>query len=521
MAMAGSMAALLLACGDAPAGSTGGDEPAKEEEKNDEKKGGETGDRAREINDLIAGAGLLMSDKSADIEPKKVADKPALEIPGADNTVFSCTQTEYSLTKVPEKFVALNPNADVLWPGSLVQGKSMAGGILDPVPVKRAPGTIVLTLASGGGGPFYKQLENPSLGEAIQAQNEILDSYTGATPAKFAYSYTSIHSSEQLKVAVEANVSGTNWSASAALAVNTSDAKSRFLIQFTQEFFTMAFEPPQGAAGVFDPSVTKKDLEPYAAAGNPPVYVASVTYGRMFYILFESSASQTELDAAVSGAYSGLAVNASVNASAAWKKVINESTVKAHGLGGNAELAIGAVAGADQFDKISTFLTKGANFDKSNPGVPISYTIRHLTDSSQVKLALTTEYTAKNCTPVAFGCDGVRDSGKVNDVCGVCGGDGSSCRGCAADAFRTDRGSAVTFNVAAADHGTRVHFPNGSYYHYDFPRCYRIQWSSITLVCNAGSWSFDGTQSFRDDALCHGDSNTSWSDGRNFIVTGD
>ena len=73
--------------------------------------------------------------------------------------------------------------------------------------------------------------------------------------------------------------------------------------------------------------------------------------------------------------------------------------MKAYGLGGNAELAINAVTGNDQFEKIRTFLVSGANFDKDNPGVPISYTIRHLTDASQVKLALTTEYTAKDCVP--------------------------------------------------------------------------------------------------------------------------
>lgn len=27
-----------------------------------------------------------------------------------------------------------------------------------------------------------------------------------------------------------------------------------------------------------------------------------------------------------------------------------------------------------------------------------------------------------------FGCDGLLHSGKVRDVCGVCGGDGSSCK---------------------------------------------------------------------------------------------
>ena len=121
---------------------------------------------------------------------------------------------------MPEKFVALDPNADVLWPGSLVQGKSMAGGILDPVPVKRAPGTITLTLASGGGGPFFKTMPEPSLSAATQAQNEILAAYTGKTPAKFSYSFESIYSSEQLAVAVDGNVEGTNWSAAASLSVD-------------------------------------------------------------------------------------------------------------------------------------------------------------------------------------------------------------------------------------------------------------------------------------------------------------
>ena len=161
----------------------------------------------------------------------------------------------------------------------------------------------------------------------------------------------------------------------------------------------MAFDAPQGAAGVFDKEVTAEDLMPYAAAGNPPVYVSGVTYGRIFYILFESSASSLDLEAAVKGSYSGPSISGSVAASASWKTTINQSTVKAFGLGGNAELAINAVTGNDQFEKIRTFLVSGANFDKQNPGVPISYTIRNLTDASQVKLALTTEYTREGLRP--------------------------------------------------------------------------------------------------------------------------
>ncbi|MDF2696233.1 MAG: Thiol-activated cytolysin, partial [Labilithrix sp.] len=282
-----SMLALLVACSGSPDGE-GEQAPAEGAENAAPAASGESGRSAEEnarINALVASAGYLTTDKQADADPVQKSEPKQDTVQGESGSYY-CKTTDYSLTKVPEKFVALNPNADVLWPGSLVQGKSMAGGILDPVPVKRAPGTITLTIASGGSGVYHQTMERPSLSAAMEAQNAILATYEGATPAKFSYTFQSIYSSEQLSVAVDANVKGTNWAAAAALSVDKKDEKSRFLIQFTQEYFTMAFDPPQGAAGVFDPSVTAEDLKPYAQEGNPPVYVSGVTYGRIFYILF-------------------------------------------------------------------------------------------------------------------------------------------------------------------------------------------------------------------------------------------
>lgn len=479
-------------------------------------------DHSADINELIAGAGHMNTDKQADADPVQEGQPTTKTYPGDNNTQLSCTYTDYSLTKVPEKFVALNPNADVLWPGSLVQGKSMGGGILDPIPVKRAPGTITLTLASGGGGPFYKKMEEPSLSAAIQAQNEILANYTGATPAMFSYKFESIYSSQQLSVAVDANVKGTNWAASGSLNVDKSDTKSRVLIQFTQSYFTMAFDPPQGAAGVFDKSVTADDLAPYAQPGNPPVYVASVTYGRIFYLLFESSESQLDLEAAIKGSYEGGAVSADASLKVKWQSIVNNSTVNAYGLGGNAQLALNAVAAPSQFDRIEKFLTEGASFDKQNPGVPISYTIRHLTDSSQVRLALTTEYTAKNCVTGDSGCA----AGVKKDACGVCGGTGSTCnQACAAKTFqyKGSNGAYVWFNVAQGANGTRTVFPDGSYYKYGksdqiVATCNRVFWGGAAATCSNGTWNM--SVSVKQDYNCFSDSNASWSDNSNSITTG-
>lgn len=515
-----SMMAVLAACaGTAESGDEAAAPGADEKNQTSDTPSGSAAatDNAGPINTLIASAGTLNTTDSADAEPKQTGDAKKETVTGA-NGIYQCTYTNYSLTKVPEKFVALNPNADVLWPGSLIQGKSMASGILDPIPVKRAPGTITLTLASGGGGPFHKTMPVASLANALEAENAILAAYDGATPAKFSYSFESIYSSEQLAVAVDANVKGTNWSAAAALSVDKKDEKSRVLIQFSQEYFTMAFDPPQGAAGVFDPSVTAADLAPYTQAGNPPVYVSGVTYGRMFYILFESSASQIDLDTAVKGSYSG-AISADLSVQAKWKSTINSATVKSYGLGGNAAEAIGAVTGNDQFTKIQKFLTTGANFDKANPGVPISYTIRNLTDASQVRLALTTEYTAKDCTPMANYCDGA--GGHVLDKCGVCGGDDSTCDGCAAGSVqRKGDGVYVNFNVGEdLKHGESRTFADGNYYKYDFPRCHQMNWGNVQVTCTDGKLDIS-RGGFSTSARCDLDSNASWKSGNLSISTG-
>ncbi|MBX3219382.1 MAG: thiol-activated cytolysin family protein [Labilithrix sp.] len=516
-----SMLALIVACSGAPDSEGAAPESEGAESAAPAAAVGDTGrsdEETAKINALIASAGFLTTDKEADIDPVQKSE-PQQETVQGDSGSYYCKTTDYSLTKVPEKFVALNPNADVLWPGSLVQGKSMAGGILDPVPVKRAPGTITLTIASGGSGVFHKTMEQPSLSSAMEAQNAILATYDGATPAKFSYTFQSIYSSQQLAVAVDANVKGTNWAAAASLSVDKKDEKSRFLIQFTQEYFTMAFDPPQGAAGVFAPSVTAKDLEPYAQNGNPPVYVSSVTYGRIFYILFESTSSQLDLEAAVSGSYSG-AVSVDASVTAKYKSVINEANIKAYGLGGNAEMAIDAVGGSstDQFERIQKFLTTGANFDKKNPGVPISYTIRHLTDASQVRLALTTEYTAKDCVPTKDFCD---DQGHKLDQCGVCGGDGTTCDACPAQTVqrKVGNGAYVNFNASAASHGTEAVFADGNYYKYAKALCNRVTWGNVRLKCNDGSWVMT-SGSVKGDALCTGDKNESWSSGGLSISTG-
>lgn len=69
---------------------------------------------------------------------------------------LACQTLRISAAENPDEFVMLNPLANILWPGSLVQGGSLASGILQPIPVdpsRRQPMTVSLAIVSSAGEP--------------------------------------------------------------------------------------------------------------------------------------------------------------------------------------------------------------------------------------------------------------------------------------------------------------------------------------------------------------------------------
>ena len=117
-------------------------------------------------------------------------------------------------------------------------------------------------------------------------------------------------------------------------------------MRLTQSYYTLAFEP---TGPFFQESVTNADLNRYAGEGNPLVYVSSVTYGRIFYLLVESTAEEDSVDASLSasfifGGFSGRVRHVSHLA---------DLNIKAFALGGRQESLIegvrGGVSGLDNF----------------------------------------------------------------------------------------------------------------------------------------------------------------------------
>lgn len=322
-------------------------------------------------------------------------------------TVWAEEEKTYSASKNPDEFVMYDPNANVLWPGALIQGKSIASGVPDIIPISpnhRLPGKVTLSILSGATtrsqGQFFKETEMTK-SAVTQAMNEILGGYGGGTPAQYSYSKEIIHSASQVQFALNMGYAGPAAKVDGKLNVDWSSKKSRMVVKLYQKFFTMTYDDPQGVEGVFRPSIELSDIKPYAGAGNPVCYISSVTYGRTYVLLYESELSTNDLEAAINFAYDGVVAKGYADSKLKSSLENGSITVKAFQVGGDPRKGLDAALNQLDPEKLATFITEGANFSPQNPGEIISYTINYLKDASLVRMNSAMEYTVSQKTPIS------------------------------------------------------------------------------------------------------------------------
>ena len=319
----------------------------------------------------------------------------------AFNTTWNCVTTRHSASQNPDDFFMYNPLASVLWPGNLVQGKSLESGIPTSIPVdvaKRRPGNISIAVVSPDGqgfaNPRFRTVENMQFSHVNQAMNDVLADFWGNSPANYNIGMGFVYSESQFSSSTKAGYSGPFARASASFNINWSESKTRMMVQLQQQYFTMVYDDPAGLDGVFTPDITVNNLRNYTENGNPICYISSVTYGRIYYLLYESTASALKLQAAINfsiGRASGMNETDYYNTMA-------QTIVQVFQLGGDAQRGI-ETAWAQDLEGIKEFLAEGANVSFQSPGAPISYTVKFLKNAQMVRMNNTMEYFVENCVP--------------------------------------------------------------------------------------------------------------------------
>lgn len=339
-------------------------------------------EKINKIKELIDSAGTLPTEETTPMKRELVSRKDNDVVYRYDEETEDYgyyTPVNFTFSqKAFEKVAELPPmkSVDVIWPGNLIQGKSVADGNLAAIPVadKRAGGEIVLNVVSGQEDMmYYRHVENMSGAGVTQAMNDMLAPYESGFPADVSYLQSSVSSIEEMSYYLDMHPEELNEKSNGAFKpVNWTTYTNKVMIKLRQVFFTISYDY-RGIENVFSQNIEYNDLKAYITENNPPCYIASVSYGRYFILLYESEYSENKLYDVLRKAYSTENLE---DFTPQEKKIIHKSKVYMVQVGGN------PVAGLETIttdpDKIREFVIGGAVFSKDNVGAPISYKVCYL-----------------------------------------------------------------------------------------------------------------------------------------------
>lgn len=306
---------------------------------------------------------------------------------------FVCQTSKVSVLDGNGKFPLFNANAEVIYPASLLQGKTLRNATPSIIPVKRAGGTISYNLNNGNLNSAF-EVEEVTKSSIQNAMNNIIANSPDVVPANFNLDIEEVFSESQLAIEMGIDVQTFRAKASADLSFSTDKSYNRFLVKLTQEYYTMSFDLPTRKEDIFHESVTPEDLSTYVQEDNPATFISSVTYGRIFYMLVESTSSRQEMSAKLDASYGAFRnkVEGSVEVDAF--NSLDEVRIKVIAYGGDAKGTF-ELTGETNINAIANKLAESTDI---RTGLPLSYIVRSVERPDiVVGTKLATEYDAVKC----------------------------------------------------------------------------------------------------------------------------
>ncbi len=334
-------------------------------------------------------------------------ETPVIDEETVDGVVYTCSTTPYSISKNPTEMALFNPDASVLWPGALIRGGShLALGSLELLALdrdKRAPLGISI---QGGGvlgipGGVSTVVDQPVGSTMREGINQLVANALGADVAVGAgfSSFTSVesHSTVQTLVSLGLDARYLGAEASARLDYSKDASERTYTAYFVQRLFTIAVDLPERASSMFADGVSGADLSGLGvSATNLPLYIDSVSYGRILMFSFTSSASKERIEAALEFSYDSPVGGVDGFAEADLQETLSTARIEVFALGG-------PNTGVQNLIRDGSL---DAYFEEPlaiNQVEPISFTLRNLGDNTLAKVGDTTSYEVRTCLPVGGG----------------------------------------------------------------------------------------------------------------------
>lgn len=227
-------------------------------------------------------------DKAGEVaDPPVYNNNDSTQVMNGENLL--CTTKNYDFGEARSDFFNYNSSAEVIIPGIALHGNSLSKGTPDKLLAKRGGGAIAISIPIGATNPRV-ELDEVTTTKSLAAINQIIASAPNAVPGNFDIRLIKVEAKEQLTKHIGARFNILKiFKSGGALNFSTDKEYNRVMVMLKHRFYTMVFERPSAIDSFFHSDVTPGDLQNKMRPNDPPVYISSVTYGRVFLLLFEST----------------------------------------------------------------------------------------------------------------------------------------------------------------------------------------------------------------------------------------
>lgn len=284
----------------------------------------------------------------------------------------------HSLIIESDEQVALSNYARYIYPGSLLQGNSISDLTYKPLSQYQSKIKPITVSVSAHAANVSGTINKPSLSATRNFLESIYsDAFSGKEIASFSFDMNQFTYYDEFKLAFGANIKvGGIFNASGSVDKTKISKKTGLLAKFVQRNFTLDMDLPDNGR-LLDDTVDPSTLGPYS-----PVYVSSITYGRMGIMKIESDFSYSSLTRAFKAAFSAGIVSGGASIADSLKHIIDNSSIEVYDVGGEGQAIATAINSYDDFRK---YIISGGNYTAQTPGFPLYYTLSYLSDNSIYK----------------------------------------------------------------------------------------------------------------------------------------
>jgi hypothetical protein len=346
---------------------------------------------SQDINDLLAT--IFMASKLEPLTPINEVE----DLEPSEDGQYRYIKEKHNVIENKESVLYLGQNDAVLYPGAIIEGKDVYDFVYSPVITSRTPITLSLSLegVTTTGSALKKTVDDPSvLSNVRQGVNDLLKgAITPNTivPARFSYENSQVYSSEERNLSLGVSGSYANVTVDYDFDWSTESKKNRIMSIYKQVYYTVDVDMPQNPYDFFDPSIGVDGLAAALPPGSMPLYVSSVSYGWMAVLFIETDFSKDEVDMALGVAYDDETFSTELDFGYTVQEVFDSSKIYIVVYGGS---TVGITSSTlTGLSGLMELISASKNFGSDSPGIPISYTLRHLSDNLIAKIALTEEYT--------------------------------------------------------------------------------------------------------------------------------